>query len=123
MQSNYRLLTISDSFVRSPSMRVIEMKAKFRHTWIRLQDSNESACFSAYVPGMKEVGGSKIEKATGSSQVLICLLRLTTGMTHKPPEFKLGRSWYSHAGERDFQARHAAGRTISEAKVKTQVAR
>ena len=99
------------------------MKAKFKHTWIRLQDPNESAKFYTQVPEMKEIGRSKIEKVTGSFEALISSLRLTKGIMHKPLGFKLGRSWESHAAERDFQMRHAAARTISEPQGKTQVVR
>jgi catechol 2,3-dioxygenase-like lactoylglutathione lyase family enzyme len=102
---------------------MIEMKAKFKHTWIRVQDPPESVKFYTHVPGMNEVGRSKIEKVTGSFETLICLLRLTTGMLHKPLGFKLRRSWYSHAAERDFQTRHAAGRAINESQGKTRVVR
>ena len=35
---------------------MIEMKTKFKHTWIRVQDPNESVKFYTHVPGMKEVG-------------------------------------------------------------------
>jgi len=102
---------------------MVEMKAKFEHTWVRVQDPNESVKFYTHVPGMKEVGRSKIEKVTGSFETILCLLRLTKGMMHTPLGFNLGRSWESHSAERDFQTRQAAGRAISESQCKTQVAR
>ena len=83
------------------------MMAKFKHAWIRaqVQEPTESIKFYTRVPGMKEVGRSKIEIATGSFETLICLLGLTTGMMHEPLRFKAGRNWYSHRVERDFQTR------------------
>jgi len=62
---------------------------------------------------MIELGKSKIEKATGSFETLIRLFSMTR-MIRSPLGFKLDRSWYSHAAERDFQTRQAAMRAIAE---------
>jgi len=112
---------------------MVEMKAKFKHTWIRVQDPPESVKFYTHVTGMKEVGRSKIEKVTGSFETLICLLRLTTEMMHKPLGLfsscleqnsqNQGRSWYSHAAAHDFQTRQAARRAINESQGKMPMTR
>ena len=92
---------------------MVEMKARSRHTWFRVQGPNESVKFYTRIPGIIELGRSKIEKATGNFETLIRLLNLTQ-MIHKPLAFKLGRNWYSQDAERDFQTRQAARRPISE---------
>jgi len=94
---------------------MIEMKSK--HTWIRVQDPIQSVKFYTHIRGIIGLGRSKIEEATGSLETLIRLLSLTQ-MIRKPPGFKLGRGWYSHATERDFQTRQAARRAITESPAK-----
>jgi len=98
---------------------LIEMKSK--HAWIRVQDPIESVKRYTHMRGIIGLGTSKIEKAMGSFET-IHLLSLTQ-MIRKPLEFKLGRGWYSHAAELDFQARQAARRAITESPAKVLTVR
>ncbi|HUK29387.1 MAG TPA: hypothetical protein VLV31_13265 [Candidatus Acidoferrales bacterium] len=100
------------------------MKTKFKLTWIRMQVQGANGSINLYtrVPGIKEVGRSKIEKATGSFKTLICLLTLTR-MICNPLGFSLGRRWVSHAAAHDFQTRQAARRVITESQGKMPIAR
>lgn len=92
---------------------MVEMKTKSVHTWTRVQDLNESIKSYTHIPGITELGRSNIEKATLSFETIIRLLSLTR-MIRNRLRFKLGRSWYSHAAEREFRTRQAARRAISE---------
>ena len=101
---------------------MVEMKAKFKHTWIQVNGSNESGKIYTHVLGMIEVGRSKIEEAMGNFETLIHFLR-STRMIHNPLGFKLGRDWESHVAAHEFQTHQAARRALSEAQGKMPIAR